>query len=120
MLKQFFEPVVLKITTSKKSHCKSQIGAFNNITFEQFELIKSEKLELNRKSGFEVWTVKKEQFTYNVIAHHVDHNEVVTNNHHGDDTDNINIDLVFDDVSETIDSVFNYDDITNNFSSFCG
>lgn len=122
LLKQFFEPVVLKITTSNKSHCKSQIGAFNNITSQQFELIKNEKVELNRKmSKFEVWTIKKEPFAYNIIAHHVDHSEVVTNNHHCDNTDHINIDLVFDDVnSETIDSVLNNDDISNYFSSFCG
>lgn len=121
LLKPFFEPVVIKITTSAKSHCKSQIGVYNNITFEQFELIKSEKLKLNRKMNkFEVWTVKKDRLTNNIIAHDVGYSEVVTNNHRSDDTDNINIDLAFDDLSETIDSVFNYDDITNYFSSFCG
>lgn len=121
LLIQFFKPVVLKVTTSKKSHCKLQMQAHKNITFEQFISIKSEKLEFNRKmSKFEVWTVKKEHehFTYNIINHHLDDSQRVINNHH--DTDNIKINTVFDDNGDNDDTMFDYDDLANFFSSFRG
>lgn len=145
LLKQFFKPVVLKIITSKKSHSVSQINLFKNITFEQFELIKNEKVKLSRNMGkFEVWTIKKEQeqFIFCEINHvdesesvaddhridgsetvvnnyHVDQNEVVFNDHLHD-TDNIPIDTMLQDINENIDTALCYDDITNYFSSFCG
>lgn len=140
LLKQFFKPVVLKVTNSKKSHSVSQINSFKNITLEQFESIKNEKVKLNRNmSKFEVWTIKKEQepFTICEINHvddnqrvdgsetvvnnyHVDQSEVIFHDHHLQDTDNITIDTMLEDINENIDTMLQYDDITNYFSSFCG
>lgn len=144
---QFFKPVVLKITTSNKSHCGSQIKNFTNITLNQFELIRSEKLDLNRKmSKFEVWSVKSEYvestkdiinesintvFDDGIINHYIDEYQSVTKNHHDidsiqidtlyhHDTDSIQIDTVLDDNGETIERMLDYNDLTSFFSSFRG
>lgn len=93
---EFFKPVILKITTSKKSHSGSQIKNFTNISSDQFELIRGEKLVLNRKMAkFEVWSVKSEHMEWinNVINDLSSEN--ITNDHqvldYSVNTDNITV-----------------------------
>lgn len=127
LLQQYFKPIIIKIMTSKKSHSHSQIATFNNITFEKFETIKAEKLQLNRRmSKFEVWSVKNEheQFSLNNVDNldnRNSQNELLTfdnmvdengENYAAFDTGNINI-------FTELDFNINTGEISQFFSSFC-
>lgn len=108
LLIEIFKPVILKIATSKKSHCGAQIKNYANITSDQFESIRSDKIVLNRKMAkFEVWSVKSEhvEWTNNIISDHVCDYSVNNNN--------INV-LTLNEINHADHNIAEY------FSSFYG
>ncbi len=131
----YYKPVVLEICTSKKSHSTSQVNNFNNLTKEQFEIIKNKKLQQKRKmSKFHVWSVKDEyiQWTNNIINHSVNSetiNDEIKNgeviNYSEINNNYSEFDLTFywnSEINDNGDTMFDLEDvdISNYFSSFCG
>lgn len=135
----YYKPVVIEICSSKKSHRTSQVNNFNNLTTEQFEIIKNTKMQQKRKmSKFQIWSVKNEyiQWINNIINHSVDDkdkiivnsetiNGEINNGEINYSEINKHVDLTFDwnaEIIDNADTMFDLEDIdcSNYFSSFCG
>lgn len=68
ILQPIFKPVIFVIHNSKKSKADRQIALFENISFEEFEMIKSHRFDLSRKMNkFESWSVNQsfEKWSFN-------------------------------------------------------
>lgn len=126
IIKTSFEPVVMKIIISNKSHSNSQIKAFKNINYEQFEEFKGQIIKLNRKMNkFEVWKVKKDHENAVMDVINTDNSETEI-----DDavlTANINSSAVIEGAKKILDTGYanmfeqlDYQlNITEYFNNFC-
>lgn len=61
ILLEAYKPVIIALTMSTKSKSNEQIKSFANLSFEDFNAVRSNRIELSRKMNkFEVWSVNEE------------------------------------------------------------
>lgn len=114
---EVFKPIIIVIKSSIKSKASNQIQSFDNISVNDFNLIKLNQLELSRKMNkFEVWNLKQEYENWamaiirgeNLI--NLDENKVDTDK---TNTDNINLITIHDHNSSSarIELIDTYSDV---------